>query len=297
MYSIYVIMYSFSDMKKIYPLLAAMLLAMPSGMKAADMQPAIEAAPAGADAPSATFVHPWKGRRIAYFGDSITDPKHKASDKKYWSLLADWLDTTPYVYAVSGRQWNDIPRQADLLKKEHGDDVDAIVIFIGTNDFNAGVPLGEWYTESEEEVMAGIHEQKHMVKRMKRTMLMTDSTYRGRINIALDKVKRMYPTKQIVLLTPIHRAGFYRSDTNWQPTEEYSNKCGEHFLSYVEAVKEAGNLWSVPVIDMNALCGLFPLMDEYTQYFNKADVDRLHPNNNGHRRMALTLYYQLAGIF
>lgn len=284
-------------MKKIYPLLAAMLLAMPSGMKAADMQPAIEAAPAGADAPSATFVHPWKGRRIAYFGDSITDPKHKASDKKYWSLLADWLDTTPYVYAVSGRQWNDIPRQADLLKKEHGDDVDAIVIFIGTNDFNAGVPLGEWYTESEEEVMAGIHEQKHMVKRMKRTMLMTDSTYRGRINIALDKVKRMYPTKQIVLLTPIHRAGFYRSDTNWQPTEEYSNKCGEHFLSYVEAVKEAGNLWSVPVIDMNALCGLFPLMDEYTQYFNKADVDRLHPNNNGHRRMALTLYYQLAGIF
>ena len=286
-------------MNKIHTLIAAMLLAMPLGMKAESALPPTAAfgmAGITDNTPAATFTHPWQGKRVAYFGDSITDPKHKAADKKYWSLLADWLQQTSYVYAVSGRQWNDISRQAEQLQKEHGDDVDAILIFIGTNDFNAGVPLGQWYTEQEQEVMAGIHEQKHMVRRMRRTMVMTDSTYRGRINMALDKVKRMYPTKQIVLLTPIHRAGFYRSDTNWQPTEEYRNKCGEHFLSYVEAVKEAGNLWGVPVIDMNALSGLFPLMDEQTQFFNNADTDRLHPNNQGHRRMALTLYYQLAAL-
>lgn len=102
--------------------------------------------------------HPWKGKRVAYFGDSITDPNHKAANRKYWSLLQEWLGITPYVYAVSGRQWNDIPRQADKLKAEHGNEFDAILIFIGTNDFNAGVPIGEWFTEQEEEVMAGIHE-------------------------------------------------------------------------------------------------------------------------------------------
>ena len=80
--------------------------------------------------------HPWKGKKVAYFGDSITDPNIKASKVKYWGFLQDWLGITPYVYGVSGRQWNDIPRQADLLQKEHGDDFDAILIFMGTNDYN-----------------------------------------------------------------------------------------------------------------------------------------------------------------
>ena len=64
--------------------------------------------------------HPWKKKRVAYFGDSITDPRNEASDKKYWSLLQDWLGIEPFVYGISGRQWNDIPRQAEQLKKEHG---------------------------------------------------------------------------------------------------------------------------------------------------------------------------------
>ena len=74
--------------------------------------------------------HPWKGKKVAYFGDSITDPNIKASKVKYWGFLQDWLGITPYVYGVSGRQWNDIPRQVDQLQKEHGDDFDAILIFI-----------------------------------------------------------------------------------------------------------------------------------------------------------------------
>ncbi len=280
-------------MKNLFLIIAAVLLsALPAGMKAETIVPEVN----GKSFRAMALIHPWQGRRVAYFGDSITDPKNKAADSKYWSLLQQWLGITPYVYAVSGRQWNDIPRQAEQLKKEHGDDFDAILVFIGTNDFNAGVPVGEWYVEKEEEVMAGIHEPKHPVKRMRQYLCMTDTTYRGRINIALDRMKRMFPTKQIVLITPIHRAGFYRSDTNWQPTEEYRNKCGEYVGRYVEAVKEAGNIWSVPVIDMNALSGLYPLMDEHAQFFNNAGTDRLHPNNEGHRRMALTLVYQLLAL-
>ena len=126
--------------------------------------------------------------------------------------------------------------------------------------------------------------------------VMCDSTYRGRINKALDYVKRMYPTKQIVLLTPIHRAEFYANEKNWQPREDYTNKCGEYIDAYVQSVKEAGTLWAVPVIDLNALCGLYPLMDEYAQYFHNADNDRLHPNDEGHRRMAQVLMYQLLSI-
>lgn len=284
-------------MKKIIPLIAAALLALPLAAGAATKAPQ-QGVPDVKDKGFKTMMlaHPWRGKKVAYFGDSITDPKNKASDNKYWNLLNQWLGITPYVYAVSGRQWNDIPRQADQLMKEHGTDFDAILVFIGTNDFNAGVPIGEWFTEKEEEVMAGIHEKKHFVERLRRYPCMTDTTYRGRINIALDKLKRMFPAKQVVLVTPIHRAGFYRSDTNWQPTEDYRNKCGEYVDRYVQSVKEAGNIWSVPVIDMNALCGLYPLMDEHAQFFNDKDVDRLHPNNEGHRRMALTLLCQLMAL-
>lgn len=240
--------------------------------------------------------HPWQGKRVAYFGDSITDPRNKASNKKYWSLLQEWLGITPYVYAVSGRQWNDIPRQAEKLQIEHGDSVDAILILMGTNDYNNGVPLGKWYDEKEEQVMYGHGEPKAMVTRKRQYLSMNKDTYRGRINIAIDKVKRMYPTKQIVVLTPIHRQNFHANDKNWQCSEDYTNKCGEYLQAYVDATKEVANVWAVPVIDLNAICGLYPMLDEYAQFFNNAETDRLHPNNKGHERMAKALMYQLLGI-
>ena len=240
-----------------------------------------------------TFTHPWQGKRVAYLGDSITDPRNNGSKKKYWGFLQDWLQIEPFVYGVSGRQWNDVPRQARKLQEEHGDSVDAIIIFMGTNDYNNSVPLGQWYTEQEEEVEYAHGQPKQLVKRLRRQPVMTNDTYRGRINIALDAVKRMYPTKQIVVLTPIHRSGFYPNNTNWQPTEEYANACGEFISAYVEASKEAADVWAVPVIDWNASCGLFPMMDEHVQYFKNGDNDRLHPNDLGHERMARTLMYQL----
>lgn len=243
-----------------------------------------------------TIVHPWWGKRVAYLGDSITDPRNNGSKKKYWGFLADWLQTTPYVYGISGRQWNDIPRQADRLYEEHGDSVDAIIIFIGTNDFNHSIPIGQWYTEQEDQVEAAIGQPKQMVTRLHRQPVMDASTYRGRINIALDHVKRLYPTKQIVVLTPIHRSGFYPNERNWQPTEAYANGCGEYITAYVQASREAADVWAVPVIDWAATSGLFPLMDEHAQYFKDGDTDRLHPNDLGHERLARTLYYQLLAL-
>ena len=85
--------------------------------------------------PAVSENHPWRGARVAYFGDSVTDPRNSGSKVKYWHLLQQWLGITPYVYAVSGRQWNDIPNQTDKCLQEHGDSIDTILIFIGTNDF------------------------------------------------------------------------------------------------------------------------------------------------------------------
>ena len=263
--------------QKIYSLILLVALALPCGAQL-------------------MVAHPWQGKKVAYFGDSITDPRNKASNDKNWTLLQKWLGITPYVYAVSGRQWNDIPRQADQLMAQHGDTVDAIIILMGTNDYNNGVPLGKWYEEKEEEVMYGHGKHKAMTMRKRQYMCMDKDTYRGRINIAMDKVKRMYPTKQIVVLTPIHRQNFHANEKNWQCSEDYTNQCGEYLQAYVDATKEIANVWAVPVIDLNALSGLYPMMDEYAQFFRNAETDRLHPNDKGHERMAKTLMYQLLAL-
>jgi hypothetical protein len=77
---------------------------------------------------------------------------------------------------------------------------------MGTNDYNSSVPIGEWFTEQEEQVLSAHGEMKKMVTRKKRTPVMTQDTYRGRINIGITQLKKLFPDKQIVLLTPLHRS-------------------------------------------------------------------------------------------
>lgn len=232
--------------------------------------------------------HPWAGAKVAYLGDSITDPGVLKEDTHYWGFLQQWLDIEPLVYGRSGHQWHQIAGQADKLNAEHGDDIDAIMIFVGTNDYNAGVPIGEWFTEEKVTVNA----DGRQVERVRRVPVMDQTTYRGRINSVLDKLKRMYPTKQIVLLTPIHRAYAKFADHNVQPDESHQNACGEYVDAYIASIKEASAIWSVPVIDTYALSGLFPMHQEQQMYFPGGN-DWLHPDQDGHRRFALCLYYQL----
>ena len=253
----------------------------------------------------------WRGARVAYLGDSITDIRQveKGTNDTYWVYLEKLLGTDSFVYGISGHEWKHIPGQTDKLFKEHADEVDVIMIFVGTNDYNASVPLGEWYSEDVVEVeVTGPRGSKSgvMAERKKRTILMDNNTYRGRINIAMSKLKELYPTKQIILLTPIHRGDAFLSDRNIQPDELHANGVGEYIDAYVEAVKEAGNVWAVPVIDLNSICGLYPLAKSSEPYWRrpslemskksgKRRIDRLHPNSAGHMRMAQTLAYQLLG--
>ena len=261
--------------------------------------------------PKAEIKSQWKGARVAYLGDSITDKRQveKGQNETYWSYLEGILGTESFVYGISGHQWHQIPDQTDKLIKEHGQEVDAIMIFVGTNDYNANVPLGEWFTEEVVNVeVTGPKGSKSgvMAERKKRTIAMDNGTVRGRINIAMSQLKEVYPTKQIILLTPIHRGDAFLSDRNIQPDELHANGIGEYIDAYVNVVKEAGNVWAVPVIDLNSICGLYPLAKSNEPYWRKPTlskskktggkrIDRLHPNSAGHLRMARVLAYQLLG--
>lgn len=124
---------------------------------------------------------------------------------------------------------------------------------------------------------------------------MDESTFRGRINRVLSYLKSNFPQQQIILLTPIHRAQARFSADNIQPEEAFPNRLGLYIDDYVEVIKEAANIWAVPVIDLNSICGLYPMEDSHAIYFHDKNTDRLHPNAEGHHRMATALVYQLLG--
>ena len=235
----------------------------------------------------------WNGRRVAFLGDSITDARQIAQTNNiYWNFLRDILGIEPYVYGISGHRMNQIIGQGERLMAQHGQNVDAILVFIGTNDYNGNIPLGEWYSYSDQKT---IDDGPVEVVRRHRELNYDDSTFRGRANTTVRWLKTNYPDKQIIFLTPIHRGYAKFNDKNIQPEESFANACGHFIDEYVQAVKEIADVWAVPVIDLSAISGLYPMLDEHSPYFRKADTDRLHPNTPGQLRMAYALAYQLMG--
>ena len=87
----------------------------------------------------------WQSKKVAFLGDSITDKIHVGTEKNYWQYLTESIGIVPYVYAVNSNTYKDILTQAKKLKNDLGEDIDAIIIFAGTNDYNGSIPIGEWY--------------------------------------------------------------------------------------------------------------------------------------------------------
>jgi len=264
--------------------------------------------------PQPEIMSQWYGAKVAFLGDSITDKGQLSINDVYWNQLSTILGIEPYCYGINGNQTVQVIDQAKKLNEEHGQDVDAIIIFIGTNDFNSSFPLGEWYTEDTQVV----NRDGQMTVLRHRTRNMEGITTRSQINIFMSYLKHTYPTKQIILLTPIHRAYFNCWKYNVQPDESFANPIGLYIDDYIKVIKETSDVWAVPVIDLAAVCGLFPLEDEHIQYFREAGItaphtaveaskaeteteaaleyhDLLHPNTKGHLRMAYSIAYQLLG--
>lgn len=242
---------------------------------------------------SANESHQWKGKKVAFLGDSITDKQRIGTQKCYWEYLAEMLGIEAFSYGINGNQMDGLLKQAQLLLQEHGQETDAIIVFAGTNDFNAGVPIGKWFEEVKRD--APMPNGKK-AERTYREMNTDTDTFCGRINRLMNYLKTNFPTQQIILLTPLHRGFAQFGDNNVQPEEAFTNSKGLFVNDYVQTIKEAGNVWAVPVIDLNSLSGLYPMNDSHVPYFHNGETDRLHPNAEGHKRMAKTLMYQMMAL-
>ncbi|HYQ57108.1 MAG TPA: SGNH/GDSL hydrolase family protein [Draconibacterium sp.] len=236
----------------------------------------------------------WKSKKVAFLGDSMTQKWQRENTPRtvYWEYLTEMMGIEPFVYGISGHQWTGIYGQALKLKKEHETDVDAILIFAGTNDYNHNVPIGDFYNESAKETnFNGTN-----VIRKFRTPDLNDSTFCGRINKVMAYLKSNYPDQQIIIMTPIHRGFATFSETNVQPEENFSNDLGLYLDDYVNSLRQAASVWAVPVIDLYSISGLYPMEDSHVKYFMDDKTDRLHPNSLGNYRLSKTIQYQLMSL-
>jgi len=233
--------------------------------------------------------------RLVFLGDSITEGV--GSEKCYTDMIAGQSGCEVYNYGVNGASSSDLSSQIDRMEAELGDNFDCLCIFIGTNDFNCSVALGNWFTEKTVDVPKGLLEDgtpSGFIKRKKREFVMTDSTFRGRLNTVLSRLREAHADKRLILVTPIHRGFAFFGGDNYQPEELYSNMIGEYVESYVAAIREAADIWACELCDLYRDSGFFPMAKgNAAHYFHDTETDRLHPNTAGHARIAAILHAHL----
>ena len=231
-----------------------------------------------------------KGGRVCFLGDSITEGVGVGEGERYFDFLSAMLEIETVGCGVNGAQLSGVEKQAARVYEMFGDDVDAIFVFAGTNDFYGGVPIGSTFTEHSETVIVKRDDGGEPLvtnERRVREFCMDSKTVCGRLNRVLSFLKHCYHDKLIVLMTPIHRAYATFGNSNIQYSELYANSAGVFFEDYIKAVREAADVWSVSLIDLYRESGLFPLFDESaSEFFVNTETDRLHLNRRGHLRIA-----------
>ena len=129
---------------------------------------------------------------------------------------------------------------------------DLCTISCGTNDFKLNVPLGTLGVIGD--------------------TTFDDTTFYGAFRKAVEYILTNSPTIRLVLMTPLQRdnSGY---DVN------YTNSAGHKLIDYVNAVKDIGEMYGLPVCDMYANSGYTKkTLSTYT-------LDGLHPNSSGYVRM------------
>ena len=139
---------------------------------------------------------------------------------------------------------NDYRSKVDELAAINWDKMDALVISHGTNDFNAGTPIGD--ADSS-----------------------TITEFNGALNAVIAALQSAYPKLQIVLSTPTWRGpDNSRGDSNLN-----ANGAGIFLSEYQGAIMERGAYYQIPVCPMHQLFGVnVHNADLYL------DSGHLHPN-------------------
>lgn len=167
-------------------------------------------------------------------GDSITYMNEHPEEtgnritKGYMTMVKDKL---PYVnYINQGHNGWTVGGIADQIEKLGLQKSDIYSVFLGTNDWWSGRPLG---TLSDYKNATG------------------NQTVYGGYRIITDKLKKLNPEARIILITPMQRVDFvYLWDAKNNAWGSYKDKSGQSLGQFADAVKEIGKYEGFKVVDL-----------------------------------------------
>ena len=144
------------------------------------------------------------GDSITYLNDHPDETKNRIS-KGY---LTDVTEKLPYLHCINqGRNGWTIQRFARKIDSLNIPVGDIYTVFLGTNDWWHGVPIGTW-----DDYRNGTG----------------DSTIYGSFRILVNKIRSLNPAAPIVLVTPMQRADFvYIGDYKNNAWGSYKEKKGQ----------------------------------------------------------------------
>ena len=244
------------------------------------------------------------GDSITYLNDHVDETGNRIS-KGYLTMVTERLPNVTYVNQghngwTSGRMAEQI-ESIGLIK------ADVYTVFLGTNDWWAGDPVGtmEDYTRN---TGAG--------------------TMYGAFRIITDKIKTLNSSARIILITPMQRGDFVyiRGPAN-NAYGSYQKKSNQDLEEFANAILAIGKLENIPVVDLYHDSGIVqenmvkfkrlkdpqtgqyrnyvypdfigvpfnPQTDEYPYPVEAMNMtyDGLHPSDKGHERIAELLIANL----
>jgi lysophospholipase L1-like esterase len=173
-------------------------------------------------------------------GDSITYLNEHANEtgsritKGYMTRVSEQLPNIRYINkGYNGWTAGDIAREINNLELEKAD---LYTVFLGTNDWWQGRPIG---TLEDYSSNAG------------------NETFFGSFRIILDKLKELNREARIILLTPMQRVDFvYIGDMENNAYGSYKEKNGQPLVDFAEAILQIGHLENLTVVDLYNKSGM-----------------------------------------
>ena len=193
-----------------------------------------------------------EGMTIAFLGDSITEGVGAScAENVYHSVLCReaklkeainyGISATRFSHQIGSLQTEDeisLDKKAFVERYEAmRDDVDAVVVFGGTNDFGHGTAtLGTFADRS-------------------------DTTFYGACHRLFSGLVKKYLGKPIVIMTPLHRADEVKLASDDAVTFD------RNLRDYVNIIREVAEYYSLPVLDLYASSGIQPAIAEIQETY------------------------------
>lgn len=231
-----------------------------------------------------SFGNNLAGKKCLIFGDSMAGAyviSH--ADQKGWPL---WLrDLTGVV--VSGNFFNknggtlglrlnvDQATADELQLKNKVNDITSeqsdaalVVIYCGTNDFGAGIPIGDYYDVAQDG---------------EKSAPVDTTTTSGGLHALINGIRTKCANAKIVYITPPPRE---KGGASGNFGSHCKNSQDKYLQDYTDCIKDICAFYSIPVLDLLSISQLDINESNYQRYDNG---DNLHLSGAAHKEIGYLL--------